>query len=118
MALVAHSATILQALPNSETFNSTLGRPRDPSTAEAATVAAAVAVAADVATLVADAASPTQAHVTTLNGHYTTLAAAIATLTGNVSGDLVILINRANVDTKNKFLSLLRQLQAQVEATY
>jgi hypothetical protein len=46
----------------------------------AAVVAAAVTVAADVAVLVADGATPTQAHVTTLNTGWGTLNTAIGTL--------------------------------------
>lgn len=44
----------------------------------AAMVAAQTPAAAAMAVLVADGASPTQAHVTTMNGLYTTLAAAVA----------------------------------------
>lgn len=76
------------------------------STDVAAVVAAAVAVAADVATLVSDGASPTQAHVTALNGHYTTLASAISAAgtaaSGGISADVVISYDTTKVTTKNQ----------------
>jgi hypothetical protein len=78
-------------------------------------IAAAVALVPDpaafeaaLATLVADAALPTQAHVTAVNDAYTALAAtqvtyaaAVAALTGGVSADVTLLWNAANVVTKN-----------------
>lgn len=58
-------------------------------------VAAAVPVAAALAVLVADGASPTQAHVTTLNSAYTTLAAAIST------ANLTVQVDTAVITTSN-----------------
>lgn len=56
-----------------------------------------VAVAADVATLVADGATPTQAHVTTLNTDWGTLLTAIGAAVP--SGDVSISVDNATVTT-------------------
>jgi hypothetical protein len=95
---------------NATGFIST-GRAVEPNTAIAAAVALVpnpAAFEAALATLVADGASPTQAHVTAVNSAYTTLktaqttyAAAVAALTGGVSADVTLLWNVANVVTKN-----------------
>jgi hypothetical protein len=87
------------------------GRAVEPNTAIAAAVALVpnpIAFEAALATLVADGASPTQAHVTAVNSAYTTLktaqtayAAAVAALTSGVSADVTLLWNVANVVTKN-----------------
>jgi hypothetical protein len=61
-------------------------------------VALAVTVAAAVAVLVADGATPTQAHVTTLNTAYTALAATQMAAADGVG----ISINTANVTTRNQ----------------
>lgn len=50
-------------------------------------------VSAAIAVLVADGASPTQAHVTTLN----------TALTALVAKDVVVLVNTSNVTTKNRY---------------
>lgn len=69
-------------------------------------------VAAAIAVLVADGASPTQAHVTTLNNAWTTLLAAITAINGAAadSADLKIVVNNATVTTTNKFVALMRAL--------
>jgi hypothetical protein len=101
-------------------------------TATAAAVTAEVsttAVANAVAALVADGASPTQAHVTTLNSAWGTLLTAIGTLntaigaadtaaavpsltaaTAAVSPDTVLIVNSATVLTKNKFKQIIGDL--------
>lgn len=90
MALMALSATVGTALTPA------LGRP------DVAAVTAALAV------LVADAASPTQAHVTTLNTAYAAL----------IAGDVVLLINSSsNVATKNKLDEILRAMRQLVEGS-
>jgi hypothetical protein len=93
----------------------------------AALVAAKVdttTVDAAVAVLVADGASPTQAHVNTLNTAWTTLKANCATLNtavdtvntdntplaATVSADLTLLFNASNISTKNAFLVAIRAL--------
>jgi len=77
------------------------------------------AVAADIATLVADGATPTQAHVTTLNTDWGTLKALIDTavtdaakLSGGAPDALIYLLS-TNL-TKNKLLAILRQWQSQI----
>lgn len=61
-----------------------------------------------IAVLVADGASPTQAHVTTLNTAYTALLA----------NDVVLLINSSsNVSTKNKLREILRAFMFQIEGS-
>ena len=93
----------------------------------AALVAAKVsvtAVANAVATLVADGASPTQAHVTTLNTAWgtlntgiTALHAAVDTvntdntpLAATVNADLTVLFNASNIGTKNAFVIAMRTI--------
>lgn len=69
------------------------------------------AVTADVATLVADGASPTQAHVTTLNTDYTALAAAI-------NGDVTIIWNGSVVTSRNQLRHALLAAIKAVEGGY
>ena len=101
-----------------------LANPADPvngstTAADQATLdAAATAVAADVATLVADGASPTQGHVTTLNTDYTALAAAITAFEADIAGvpataDVLISYNTSTVVSKSTLrLAVERLLQA------
>jgi len=66
------------------------------------------AVSAALAVLVADAASPTQAHVTTLNTAMTTF----------LTNDIVLMINSsANVASKNKLDEVLRSMRRLVEGS-
>lgn len=65
--------------------------------------AAIVATAAAIATLVADGASPTQAHVTVL-------AAAAAPLTGATADDVTLLFNAANITSRTWLRQALDQL--------
>lgn len=75
----------------------------DPAAAIAAVEAAEVDVAAAVAVLVADGATPTQAHVTTLDAAHTVLAAAITSLvTVAGSANLTISVDTSVIDTRNK----------------
>lgn len=90
-------------------------------TAAALVVTDAVPVAAALAVLVTDGASPTQAHVTTLNNAYTTLAAAItaakaATVAAKAAtaGDVVVSVNQATVTTRNQITDILRKLLNQL----
>ena len=80
-----------------------------------ATAASTTAVAAAIGVLVADGASPTQAHVTTLNNAWTTLLAAIVAVNGSIaSADATLVINQANVTTRKQmqaiFASILQSL--------
>lgn len=75
------------------------------------------AVAADVATLVADGATPTQAHVNTLNTDWTALSADIAA--GNLSAasvDAVLSFDAAVITTKTKLRRAVQALLAAVDA--
>lgn len=63
--------------------------------------ALAVTAAAAMAVLVADGATPTQAHVTAMNTAYSALAAT-------QGGDINIAVNLANVTTLNQLRAALR----------
>ena len=97
-------------------------------------------VAADVATLVADGASPTQAHVTALNtawGTFLTAQTAYNTAVGTAntdaataataaasavsalgSADVIILYNTSTVTKGNTFRAALRDIERRVHATF
>lgn len=68
-----------------------------------------VNLAASMAVLVADGASPTQAHVTTANNDLTTLTAASvaynAAMQGAVGSNLVLILDTAVLTTSNKIKS-------------
>ena len=74
--------------------------------------------ATDLATLVADGASPTQAHVTAVNNAWTTLKAEIdAVVSDNVTGvsgtvdaNIVLLVDPAAVVSKNALLIAGRRM--------
>lgn len=68
----------------------------------------ATAFEAALAVLVADGASPTQAHVTTANNAYTTLKAAYTAYYGN---DVILSVNGSTVLTKNKYREIIRGLE-------
>lgn len=65
------------------------------------TVASATAFEAALATLVADGASPTQAHVTAVNNAYTTIKAAKLAYDAATAGNLVVLVDTAVLTTSN-----------------
>ncbi len=65
-------------------------------------------VAADIATLVADGASPTQAHVTTLNTDWAAFIATLGTLPAK--NDVVVSVNTTAVTT----LGALRAVMATI----
>lgn len=68
-------------------------------------------VAANVATLVADGASPTQGHVNTLNTNWGTLLALINTAKSDAaSGDCLLSYDEAVYDTNPKIWAMLRAL--------
>lgn len=69
-------------------------------------------VAADIATLVADGATPTQAHVTTLNGDWTALLALITTAKGGVSGDMCVTVDTSKVTTVSQLRALFNSILA------
>lgn len=64
-------------------------------------VADATAFEAALATLVADGASPTQAHVTAVNNAYTTLKTAKTAYDTATAGNLVVLVDTAVLASSN-----------------
>lgn len=101
MALAAVNITIGQSLGSGRY----VATPKGGSAPDFATVTT------NVATLVADAASPTQAHVTTLNTNYTALAAAI-------NGDVTLVWNTTNITTRNQMRSALLAALKMVDGGY
>lgn len=84
------------------------------------------AFAAALAVLVADGASPTQAHVTTANSAWTTLKTAIDLVVADVaaisagpaiSADVVLAVNGATVLTKNKLDEIMRAMRWSIEGS-
>lgn len=82
-------------------------------------VASVVKTATDTAVgvLVADGAAPTQAHVNDLAAAWATLEAAIDAAVAQVSGNLVITIDNANITTLSKLRKALRAIEAAAEAS-
>lgn len=75
-------------------------------------------VAAAVAVLVADAASPTQAHVNTLNTAWGLLATAIAAAnTAAAAANVVIDIDTAVVTTRNGVMAAVRDLLRTIDGS-
>jgi hypothetical protein len=80
------------------------------------TLPASATVAADIAVLVADGASPTQAHVNTLNTDWGTYLTAVnALLAGLAAGDLVLYLKDSASMTRLDVYEALIALQAFVE---
>ena len=65
-------------------------------------------VAANIATLVADGATPTQAHVTTLNSNWTTLKGLID---GQTGANATLILDLSAVTNMNQVRSILRALE-------
>lgn len=107
MAFVAAKATVNQALPEGH-YNI------DTQSVGGSGAVSTTAVATDVATLVADGASPTQAHVTTLNTDWGTLLAAI-NASNAVSGNVSIQYDASVVTTKNQLREAVRALMVFLE---
>ncbi len=101
MALAAVNITVGQSL----------GDGRYSSVTKGGSIPNFASVTADVATLVADGASPTQAHVTTLNTDYTALAGAI-------NGDVTIIWNGAVVTKRNQLRAALQHAIKAIEGGY
>lgn len=118
MARIAFGCTLGQSLGEGR-FSSNSG-----SVAPAATSAAVAAgtlttnVAAAVAVLVADGASPTQAHVNTLNTAWGLLATAIAAAaTATAAANVVLDIDNSVVTTKNGVRAALRDIMRTVDGS-
>lgn len=75
------------------------------------------AFAAALAVCVADGASPTQAHVTTTNGAWATLKALIDAATGQVSANLVVTVDKANIGTISKLRAAFNDLLRAAEGS-
>lgn len=75
-------------------------------------VPSTVAVAADVATLVADGATPTQAHVTTLNTDWGTLNTALAAMVPE-TGDVYVSFDATKITTRRQLREALEQVLIQ-----
>lgn len=109
MANVALTVTILHAVPNGG-YSIGNGSIADPN----ATAPATTTVAADVATLVADGASPTQAHVTTLNTDWGTFLTAFNTYkagVGALTADVTLMFNPSTVTNMNQLRAALRKFE-------
>lgn len=72
--------------------------------------ASTATVAADVATLVADGATPTQGHVDTLNTDWTAYLASLTAAASAQSGDAVFTYNDSNVTTSAQKREIVRQI--------
>ncbi len=118
MARIAFGCTLGQSLGEGR-FSSSSG------SAAPATTSAAIAngtlktdVAAAVAVLVADGASPTQGHVDTLNTAWGLLATAIAAAaTGATAANVVLDIDTAVVTTKNGVKAAVREILRTVDGS-
>lgn len=109
MARVNIRATVSQTLSDGSA-SATPDGGGAPSVTNAATITAAqTLVAADVAVLVADGATPTQAHVTTLNTNWGTLNTALNATGAAASGNVSVSIDTAVILNS-------RQLKAALDA--
>lgn len=77
--------------------------------------ATSATVAADVATLVADGATPTQAHVTTLNTDWAALLAQINALAAE-TGDFYFSYDVAKITTLNDLNTALDSIRRQAQS--
>lgn len=111
MASRAISVTLGAAVSPDGVYCASAGGAKDPVVAAAA-IADKTAFEAALAVLVADGASPTQAHVTTANNAYTTYAAAVVTyqtaVQASVAGNLVLILDTAVLTTSNKISSAVK----------
>lgn len=110
MARQSYAVTIGQAL-GPEKFNTSVAGTSDAVTSTAAVDTTAVAAA--IAVLVADGATPTQAHVTTLNSAWTTLLAEITAAKAAGTGDVVLSVDLSTITTGNQLRYALRTLLLQ-----
>ena len=118
MARIAFGATLNGDLGQGR-FNTSAG------SVAPATTSAAIAngtlrtdVAAAVATLVADGASPTQAHVTTLNNAWGLLNTAIGNAaTAAAAANVVLDVDTGVVTTQNGIMAALRELMQTVKGS-
>lgn len=110
MANVVLTVTLGQSITGTGTYSLKDSTIADPN----GTAPATTTVAADVATLVADGATPTQAHVTTLNTDWGTFLTSLTAYTGgvgNLSKDFTFMYNPSTVTKMNQVRSALRHLE-------
>lgn len=101
MALAAVKVTVGQSL----------GDGRYSSVVKGGAVPGLTTVSANIATLVADGASPTQAHVTTLNTNFTAFSTALG-------GDVVLIWDGSVVTHRNQIRSVLLTMLKAVDGGY
>lgn len=109
MTNIVITATLNQAIPGGgySVSNGTIANPNG-------TAPATTTVAANVATLVADGASPTQGHVTTLNTNWGTFLTAYTAYVGGVAAltaDVTLMFNPSTVTTMNQIRASLREFE-------
>lgn len=118
MARVAFGCTLGQSLGSGLYNASAGGRASIVTLANTASGALTTDVAAAVAVLVADGASPTQAHVNTLNTAWGLLATAIAAADAAGGAVNVVLdIDEAVVTSQNAMRAALRKIMQAVEGS-
>lgn len=117
MATVQVNVTTGPANPIGLPTYTQASRPAGGAASNATLVADAIPVAAAVAVLVADAASPTQAHVTTLAAAYTTLAADIAANGAQVSGNVVVSFDTAVITTQRMLRAALEKVLFDIKSS-
>ena len=111
MSNVVITVTLNHGLPNGH-YSTTVGTIADPN----GTAPATTTVNTDVATLVADGASPTQGHVNTLNTDWSTFKTALTAYTGGVgalTANATFLFDPAAVTTMNQLRAILRHIELQ-----
>ena len=101
MTTATITATVGSAIPLPEGINLTLGSANQDTTA----------LAAAIATAVADGASPTQAHVTAINTAYTAFAASLG-------ADATLSINPSTVSTKFNAKRILAFFAKAIDSGY
>lgn len=125
MATIVRSATAGILDGNGLPLKASAKDAPDPSAATTAAIALApstTALAAAVAALVADGASPTQGHVNTLNTAYGTFATAltayntaVSALSSDFGADVLVMVNTTNVSRRNTLQVLLLELQKSIQ---
>lgn len=107
MATQSVNITIGQSTGNGQFSINEAANAGDVATSFSAYDTLATTMASTMATLVADGAAPTQAHVTAANNAYTALAASYASLKAQVNGrDFMVIVNLAKITSKNALLAV------------
>lgn len=109
MSNVAITVTLNHAIPDGQ-FSTSNGTLADPN----GTAPSTTTVAADIATLVADGASPTQGHVNTLNTDWGTFLTAYTSYAGGVgalTANATFMFDPAAVTNMNQLRAILREIE-------